>query len=126
MKRLWMGVALMALLLAGGIWEFWWLEATYEPAAQTMEQAEDLALQQDLVGASELTQSVRRTWNAQKHITAAFVPHDTIEGVDSLFAQLELYHATQDCAAYATSCTRLSVMLDALGNGHCLTWWNLL
>lgn len=126
MKRLWIGVVLMALLLAGGIWEFRWLETTYKPAAAAIEQAEEMAQNRDLDGAAALTRSVQRTWNTKKHIAAAFVPHDMIDEIEGLFARLELYQAGGDAAAYAVSCTQLSMLLDALGNVYTPTWWNLL
>ncbi len=126
MKRLWIGVALMALLLSGGIWEFRWLETTYKPAAAAMEQAENMAQDRDLDGAAALTRSVQRTWNAKKHIAAAFVPHDIIDEIECLFAQLELYQIGGDTTAYAVGCTQLSMLLAALGEVHIPTWWNFL
>ncbi len=124
MKRLWIGVALMVLLLTGSIWEFRRLENTYRPASEQMAQAVQMAQQKNLDGAAALTRAVESAWDEHKHLTAAFAVHDSMDEIESLFAELRSYYAAGDEAGYAVICAQLSTLLDTLANSHSLTWWN--
>ena len=122
MKRLWIGVGLMIVLLAAGIWEARRMENIYLPAAQEMEAAGDLARTGDFDGARAAAEQVQARVEQQKHLTAALTDHETLEEIDGLFSRLENCEDQED---YASTCGWIAAQLEHLGQIHSLTWWNL-
>lgn len=126
MKRGWIGVALLLILLAGGGASAWSLSRKLEPMGTAMEQAAEAALSGDWEKAGSVKQQVQKRWECQWHGTAAFSDHGPMEAIDGLFAQLDVYEKAGETLGFAAVCGELSRQLAALGEAHVPNWWNLL
>ena len=126
MKRGWIGLALLLILLGGGLLVTWFMEETHEEIADRLEDAGVLALAGDWDGADRLIRRARQKWDNSWRISAALTDHASLEEIDSLFAQLETYRKQREKLSFAALCAQLGSLLDDLGDAHELTWWNLL
>ena len=126
MKRGWIGFALMVLLLAGSGFSAWTMARQHIPLGQCMEQAAEAALSEDWETAEALAEQTGVRWVQHRKRAAAFADHEPMEEIDALFAQLEVYRSAQDAVSFAAVCKLLSCQLQALGDAHIPTWWNLL
>lgn len=126
MKRMWVGIALLGLLLLLGVFLWCFLGGIFRGISRDMEQAAAAIEQTDWDTAFALTDRAQRSWEKYHHFTASFTDHAPLEQMDSLFSQLPIYARQSLWADYASECTRISCVADAIREVHILTWWNLL
>ena len=126
MKRLWIGVAVLILLLAGGIALALGLTGMHTGISWDLAAASLAARKGDLQQAQELVEKASQTWDQFRHISASFTDHEPLEQMDNLFAQLEVFDTIPSPADYAALCTHLAELSLAVAESHTLTWWNLL
>lgn len=126
MKRGWIGLGLLLVLLAGGLLGTWGMTACHEPMAEDLEKAAAYALLGDWNRAESLAQTARADWEACWQFTAIFADHAPMEEIDGLFAQLEVYEDVRDAVPFAAVCKELSREVQAMGDAHGLNWWNML
>ena len=126
MKRCWFGFALLLILLAGGLLATRGMEKIHGALSQTLETAAEAALREDWHGAQAAFEKARAEWEKWWHFSAALADHEPMEEINSLFAQLEVYAESRDAQNFAAVCALLAENLEALGEAHSLTWWNLL
>ncbi len=125
-RRFWLGVALLAVLLVLGLLTTWYMAGANEPVALQLEQAAQAALEGDLQEGVALTRAARDQWERHRSIAAVAADHEPMEEIDSLFAQVEAYGRAGAVPEFAAYCARLSKLVEAVGEAHGLTWWNLL
>ena len=126
MKRIWLGIGLLAGLLAMGLLVTEHMEDTHLAVSRELERASRLALAEDWTGAERAMGKARGLWEKKRHFTAAFADHEPMDGIDALFAELKIYAAARDGEAYGAGAANLARQLEALGSSHSLNWWNLL
>ena len=126
MSRFWLGVILLVILLAVGLWITATIGSTQKNIAAFLGQAEEQILSGNLVAAKELVQKAYLQWEESWHSTASVVDHAPMDEVDGLFAQLQAYGKTGQSEHMAAYCARLSLLIEAIGESQKLTWWNLL
>lgn len=126
MKRIWIGIGLLAALLALGIWTSEVMERSQAPGVKDLRRASALALAEDWPRAEALGKRAGDRWKKQRNLTAAIADHKPMDTIDGIFAELEVYAATRDTAAYSASCVHLAQLLESFGNAHSFSWWNLL
>lgn len=126
MKRMWIGIALMALVLAAGLWVAEVMEQVHYPLAEDLDRAAQLALEEQWDTANVLAVRTEQTWQKKRPVTAAFAEHEPLENIDALFAQLEVYAVTRDAPSFSAACVYLARQLEALGECHSFTIFNLL
>ena len=126
MKRGWIGLGLLLVLLAGGLLGTWGMTACHEPMAEDLEKAAAYALLGDWNRAESLAQTARADWEACWQFTAIFADHAPMEEIDGLFAQLQYYADAGNLQALGACCTRLSELVEEVSDAHRLTWWNIL
>ena len=49
----------------------------------------------------------------------------TMEEIDALFAEVEVYAAAREETDFAAGCAALSRKVEAMGQAHGASWWNL-
>lgn len=126
MKRMYIGVALLAILLAVGICltaVFVWL---HRPITEALEQAQAAALAGEWAQVETLTETVYRRWQTISRFTAAVADHEPLEEMDALLARLSVLEATRQQEEFAATCAELARRSDAMADSQRLTWWNLL
>ena len=126
MKRSWIGIGLLTVLLVLGIWVAKVMENNHMPGGAQLRQAAELAQAGEWEAAEALTRRARRNWEGTWKLTASVADHQPMDQIDGLFAELRVYAATGDKVAYSGTCAHLAELLEAMGNAHNFTWWNLL
>ena len=126
MKRLWIGVLILFLLLGAGVGITVFANTLHTGISEDLKQAADAALAGDWDTAQRLTLKARGDWEAHRNITAAIADHEPMEEIDSLFSRLEVYLKTRQPIAFSSCCTSLSVFTQAIGESQAINWWSLL
>jgi len=124
--RFWLGVGLLALLLAVSLLTTWGMQAIHKPAEQEMEAAAAAALAGDFPGAVAAADRAYSRWQTYRNCTAAFADHGPMDDVDSLFAEMQIYAQAEEIPHFAACCNQLQALLKAMYDAHVLTWWNFL
>lgn len=126
MKRMWIGVALLTLMLVSGILVTEFLEHSQAPGAKDLDQAAALALEKDWGKAEALSIRARKNWEKTRPFTASLVDHEPMEEIDGLFAEAAVYAAARDEVSFSATCVYLAELLNAIGESHSLKLWNLM
>lgn len=126
MKRLWIGVGFLAVMLAAGIWLTLFFADIHKPLSDSLQQAAQYAKTGQWEQADNLTRQAREDWTRYRNLIAAVADHEPLEEMESLLEQLELYGQSRDSVEYAALCARIAALADAMGESQQLTWWNLL
>ncbi len=126
MGRFWLGVGLLLLFLALGIWVTYSMDTLHQPLSDTLQQAAEKSLSGDLEAGIALAQQARKIWEAHWHRSATFADHAPMDEIDGLFAQMEIYARAGKAVDFAAYCARLSNLIAAMGEAHSPNWWNLL
>lgn len=126
MKRIWIGIVLLAALLAAGLWVAEAMEDSHIPGAKDLHRASELALEEDWPRAEALTKRARDNWEKKWRVTASFADHEPMDEIDGLFAELKVYAKAKDEIAYSGTCAHLAELMEAMGEAHAFNWWNLL
>ena len=124
MKRMWIGAGLLAAVLVTGILAANFMKS-HTPGAADLDRAAKLALEEDWAMAQALVNRAEENWEKKRPVTACFTEHGPIEAIDGMFAELKIYAAAQDTVAYGGTCASLANQLEALGEIHRFTLWNL-
>lgn len=109
MKRLWVGIILLLILLAGTLAVTGAMDRIYAPMVEALE-------------AGDLEKAEQR-YGRWRQLTAAFADHGPMEEMDALFARAEICGDEQERKAL---CAELAQRAKAMSNAHSPTWWNLL
>ena len=126
MKRLWIGVGLLATLLILGILVTCYTDSVQNRIAGAVEQAASQAEVGQWEKAAGTLRQAKTLWKKHHHLTAAVADHEPMEEVESLFAQLEVHLKFRENAAFSACCAALQTTLRAIGEAHSVNWWTLL
>ena len=126
MLRLWIGIGILAILLAMGIGLLWGSGVFFEELSQDLQQAGDFALAGIWQAAGEKVEKSREKWEAYRPFWASFTDHEPGEQMQNLFSQLELYRARQLEVEFAAVCRNLVHVAEAIDETHGLRWWSVL
>lgn len=125
MKRSWFGFILLLILLALALTVTWVMGQIHRPVVQDLRQAADLALAEDWEGADAAAQRAKSQWQLWANVRLCFADHTPVEDIDSMFGALEAYEAEKETADFAAACLQLKEKVDAVGQAHGLSLWNL-
>lgn len=126
MRRMWIGIGLLALMLVGGLWAADWMQQAHGEMAADLNRGAQLALENRWEEAERQADRAERAWQKKRPVTAAFADHEPLEEIDGLFAQLRIFAAAGKGADFAATCGYLAQQLEALGDDHRFTLYNLL
>lgn len=126
MKRMWIGVALLAVLLVSGLLAAEFMEKAHGPIASDLEQAADAALEGSWGRAEALTARARKSWDKHRFLTAAFADHGPMEEIEAQLAKIETFAAERNRIDFCAGCAYLARILEALGESHSLNFRNLM
>lgn len=126
MKRSWIGLFLLLVLLILGGLATWGMGRIHEPIAKDLEQAAACSLPGDWESADKFFQNAKVNWKKWEHFRACLADHSPVEEIDAGFAELQVYSAAREDAAFAASCMALARKVAAVGEAHGLYWWNML
>ncbi len=126
MKRLWIGITFLSVLLAGGIWQSFGIAGIHQELSRSLSQAADAARQQNWAKADALSEAAEEKWDRCRNLTAAFADHEPLEELEKLFAELQLCRQLSLEDNYAVVCSDLSQICKAIAESFQISWWNVL
>ena len=126
MKRLWLGIGVLAVFLAASLLLSWYLPGLHRDLSDQLCTAAQAAEHGDMEEAARLAGSAKQRWEHSRYFVASFTDHEPLENLDSLFEELDVYRTADLPVDYAATCIQLSELCLAIAESHCLTWWNLL
>lgn len=126
MKRFWIGIALLAVLLIAGSIISYAMHTIHTHTAALLEQAAEAAQNQDWKTATQMAELAQAHWQNWRHFTAAFADHVPMDELDGLFAELAVLTQAQEMPNFAATCAHLAKLAQAMADSHSLYWWNLL
>lgn len=126
MKRLWLGIAILAVLLGLSIGVQAAMSKLHDPIAQDLEKAAEFALDDDWAQANKHFERARRAWQRYHGATASVADHSPMDELDMLFAELQVFSEERETVHFASTCRSAAQMAQAMAQAHTFTWWNLL
>lgn len=123
MKRVWIGVAFLLTLLAVGLVVMQVMDRQLGKISNTLEQAAEAPSWER---ASDLAQQAEKDWQRKKKLITALTDHNAVDGIEELFARLEVCRRYQEKSEHSALCAQLSKAVHALEENHRLAWYNLL
>ena len=126
MKRLWIGISLLVGIFILGLWTSSRLNRIHTHISDQLAASAQAAQRGQWEQADELAEQANEKWQRHWKFSAALADHTVLDEIDGFFAQAKVYRQNRDDVAYAATCARLSKNIEALQEGHRLTWWNLL
>ena len=118
MKRVWIGGALLAVLLTAGLLAGWAMNRGLCPGAQKLEQAGELAAAGRWGAAEEMLDDVEEIWEDRRWLVTALYDHEIMDEMDAALAQLEAYCDARDALAFRALCRSLAKNMEAAGKAH--------
>ena len=118
MKRVWIGGALLAVLLTAGLLAGWAMNRGLCPGAQKLEQAGELAAAGRWGAAEEMLDDVEEIWEDRRWLVTALYDHEIMDEMDAALAQLEAYCDARDTLAFRSLCRALAKNMEAAGKAH--------
>ena len=125
-KRFYLGVTILALLLAICISAVIIMTLIHQPMETDLQEAAGLALSNDLEGALPLAQRAYDRWKKFHGITASFADHSPMDETDTLFQEMLVYGRTEELPHFAACCRELAVMTQAMYDAHVFSIKNFL
>ena len=126
MKRIWIGIILLAALLTAGLQISKFMKEAHLPVVQDIRRAGQLALEEQWGPAEAYARRGQELWEKKWPVTAAIADHEPMDEIDALFAQLKTYAAAKEEIAYSAACAHLASLLEAMSHSHSCNWWNLM
>ena len=126
MKRFWIGIILLGILLGAGLWVMTAAEGIHEPVGELLEEAAEKSLAGEFTEGVALARQARQKWQQYWKTVAAGADHEPMDEIDSLFAQIEVYASREQVVAFAAGCARLGELIEAMAEAHSLSWWSIL
>lgn len=126
MKRFWIGLGVLCVMLALGILLNLWMGKLHSDLAQQLDRAGALAQEEQWEQAGQVARQAYARWQERRHLLAAVVDHEPLEEMERLFSQLWVYRQGHWVTEFAATCVQLARQAEAIGDSHILTWWNLL
>ena len=126
MKRVWIGLCVLSLLLAAGLGITCFMERAHRPISTDLMQASQAVLQGNWEEGLACAQAAQEKWTAHSDFTAACADHAVLEEAEGLFAQIQVYAAARDSVSFSATCAHLSRRIQAIAESHLSKWQNLL
>ena len=118
MKRMWVGLCLLLVLLMLGITTSILMPALHLPVAEDLHLASRCALSGDTRQAVSAFRSARQRWEKYRDITASVCDHQPQDDMDALFAEIAFRAETGQWAEFGAGCARLAVMAEDMAKLH--------
>lgn len=123
MRRIWIGVGVLLVLLVLGILIMQITDRQLGTVSETLKRSSETENWDEAVS---LSKKAQKDWKKKWHLMAALTDHTDMDTIDGLFAQLEVYVQHSAKTDYAATCARLSEAIRDLEENHSFSWWNLL
>ncbi len=126
MRRLVMGIGILALLLTLSAGVAWTMDRIHSPVAQRLHQAAQAADREDWAQAQQLITAAKERWEQYWHFTAAVADHTPMDDLDGLWGELEVYLQHREQPHFSATCRHLAQLAEAMADSQLPTWWNII
>ena len=126
MKRMWIGIGILFLLLAAGVGLLIASRSFFSALTDSLEQASIHATVEDWNRALKKEEESRQQWEKYRRFWAAFTDHEPVEEMQNLFSQLEVYAQEGMETDFAAICKHIAHLAEAMDEFHNLHWWSVL
>lgn len=114
MKRLWMAVLLMTVLVSLCLGNAWYSLTLTRQMAEQLTQAQTLVEQDQWESARTMTQEVYDRWNSQHFYLHVFLRHSDTDQILRTFRQVLQYLQLEELDQYAAANADLTAQLELL------------
>lgn len=126
MKRMWIGIVLLLVLLGGGLGAACAMEKAQTPVIGALSRASREALAGNWQQAGKHAAMAQAQWEDNWEAVASLADHSPMEEIDGLFAELGVFLHTREDVHFSATCARLCKQLRAMSEAHTVNWHNLL
>ena len=126
MKRLWIGVILLSIMLVSSMGMLLFSRSFYKGFSETLEAAADAALSGSWEDAEKNSRQAQMQWDRHHRFFASFTDHEPVEEIELLLSRLELYQHARLAIDFADTCKSLAHLCEAIDESHNLKWWSVL
>lgn len=126
MKRFWIGIVILAVILAGSIVLTVAMPNVHMPISRQLSDAADAAQKENWARAEDLANAAFARWESNRSFTAAVADHAPMEAIDSGFAQMNAFLQRREPNEFAAACASLARLVQAMADSQTFTWWNFL
>lgn len=126
MKRFWIGIVILAVILAGSIVLTVAMPNVHMPISRQLSEAAEAAQKENWEQAEALANTAFARWEACRGFTAAVADHVPMEAIDSGFAQMNAFLLRRDRGEFSAACASLARLVEAMADSQTFTWWNFL
>ena len=126
MGRGWFGLAILIIFLILGFVTATIMDNAHLPTESLLAQAAEKTLSGNFEEAVALGREAKNRWDKHWNGTATVADHSPMDDVDALFAEMEIYAATEEKPHFAAVCKELSQRIQAMAGAHRFSWWNIL
>ena len=126
MKRFWIGIAIMSILLLLGMGSSIAMDRIHTPIARHLEQAGEAAAAGHWQEAKILTTWAQNRWEKYWNLIACITDHEAMEDADAQFARLAVLERNRESIAFSAGCAGLAALFDALADVQDFNLWNLM
>ena len=123
MKRMWIGVGLLLVMLGLGVFLTMCFERLHTPLANMAYGAAEASIAEDWEKAEALAKDAKAQWERIRRFVAVAADHEPLEEMDSLFARLQIFAQKKMPAHFAAECTQLARLAQAIAESQSITWW---
>ncbi len=126
MKRMWIAVAMLAVITAFSIWWVWEAHHFTEQVAATVAQAQTSAEQENLDGALQQIRKASRQWSSKRNLYGAMMRHQEADDitVDLAAAEANAQHGQRE--EFLVLCAQLLANLRHIADMETPKLYNIL
>ncbi len=126
MKRLWLGIGILAVLLAVSCVTSSAMGRIHTPIADDLEAAAAAASREDWEKTKALAERAKARWEQYWYFTATVADHTPMDEIESLFAELEVYLQEQEMPHFSATSRQLAQLAASMADSQKPVWWNFL
>ena len=126
MKRLWLGVGILLVILGLGIFSAAVTEAFQKRVSRELILAAEAAGAGEWDTAQSRYHQAKELWEENRACNAAITDHAPMEEIDRYFSQGSVFLSEGNRKDFRSCCLALSVLVEAVAEAQGLTWWSLL
>ena len=126
MKRLWISVAILLVMLGATLGNSWYLNNLISGFTQELTSAHHLAAQNQWASARETTQGVSEHWQKHDFYLHVMLPHRDIDDIHLTFQEVEEYLELKESDQYNAANAKLIAQLGLLAEMEQLNLKNIL
>ncbi|MBO5727534.1 MAG: DUF4363 family protein [Oscillospiraceae bacterium] len=126
MKRLWIAVAILLVMLGSTLGNSWYIDRTVSDFLNQLSAAHKQASTDNWERATQLTRQVVDHWQHHDFYFHVMLPHDDIDQIHLTFQEVEEYLELEEADQYNAASARLITQLGLLAEMEQLNLKNIL